>query len=56
MMSPFKMKKNIKEDSLIEIEKDDEIRKSIPETALWSEKSFAKTWMNKKEDDAWKDL
>jgi hypothetical protein len=41
-----------------EIIKDDEIvlKKSIPESALWSEKSLAKNWMNKEEDEIWKDL
>ena len=56
---PLDMRKDIKEgDKLIIIRKNDEIvlRKSIPESALWSEKSFAKTWLNKKEDEAWKDL
>ena len=56
---PLEMRKDIKEgDKLIVIRKDDEIilKKSIPETALWSEKSLAKTWLNKKEDEAWKDL
>jgi len=28
----------------------------IPESALWSEKSLSKTWFNKEEDEAWKDL
>ena len=32
------------------------LKKSIPESAILSEKSFAKTWLNKKEDEAWKDL
>ena len=56
---PLDMRKDINEgDKLIVIRKNDEIilKKSIPEMALWSEKSFAKTWMNKKEDEAWKDL
>jgi AbrB family looped-hinge helix DNA binding protein len=56
---PLDMRQDIKEgDKLIVIRKDDEIilKKSIPETALWSEKSLAKTWMNKEEDEAWKDL
>ncbi len=30
--------------------------KSIPESALLSEKSFTKTWLNKKEDEAWSHL
>jgi len=43
---------------LIVIKRDDEIilKKSISETALWSEKSLAKTWLNEEEDEAWKDL
>jgi len=56
---PQDLRKGIKEgDKLIIIRKDDEIimKKSIPETALLSEKSFAKTWLNKDEDEAWKDL
>lgn len=45
-------------DKLIVIRKDDEIilKKSIPESALLSEKSLAKNWLNKKEDEAWKNL
>lgn len=53
------MRKDIKEgDKLIVIRKDDEIilKKSIPESAILSEKAFGKTWLNKKEDEAWKDL
>ena len=56
---PLDMRQNIKKgDKLIVIRKDDEIilKKSIPETALWSEKSLAKTWLNKEEDEIWKDL
>lgn len=56
---PLDMRKDIKEgDKLILIKKDNEIiiKKSIPETALWSEKSLAKTWLNKEEDEIWKDL
>ena len=56
---PLDMRQNIKKgDKLIVIMKDDEIilKKSIPETALWSEKSLAKTWLNKEEDEIWKDL
>ena len=56
---PLDMRKDIKEgDKLIVIRKDDEIiiKKSIPETALWSEKSLAKTWLNKEEDEIWKGL
>ncbi|MEK6833723.1 MAG: AbrB/MazE/SpoVT family DNA-binding domain-containing protein [Nanoarchaeota archaeon] len=56
---PIDLRKGINEgDKLIVIRKDDEIilKISIPETALLSEKSFAKTWLNKEEDEAWKDL
>jgi len=56
---PLDMRKDIKEgDKLIVIRKENEIilKRSIPESALWSEKSLAKTWLNKEEDEAWKDL
>lgn len=56
---PLEMRKGINEgDKLIVIRKDDEIilKKSLPETLLWSHKSLAKTWLNKKEDEAWKHL
>jgi AbrB family looped-hinge helix DNA binding protein len=56
---PLEMRKDIKEgDKLIVIRKENEIilKKSIPESAILSEKSFAKTWLNKEEDEAWKDL
>ncbi len=56
---PLDMREDIKEgDKLIIIKKNDELilKKSIPETALWSEKSLAKTWINKEEDEIWKDL
>lgn len=56
---PLDMRKDIKEgDKLIVIRKENEIilKKSIPESAILSEKSFAKTWLNKEEDEAWKDL
>jgi AbrB family looped-hinge helix DNA binding protein len=56
---PLNMRQNIKEgDKLIIIQKDDEIilKKSIPESAIWSEKSLSKTWLNKEEDETWKDL
>ena len=56
---PLDLRKGInKGDKLIVIRKDDEIilKRSIPETAMWSEKSLAKTWLNKEEDEAWKDL
>ena len=56
---PLDMCKGIDEgDKLIVIRKEDEIilKKSIPETAFLSEKSFAETWFNKDENEAWKDL
>ena len=56
---PLDMREDIKEgDKLIIIRRDNEIilKKSIPESAILSEKSLAKTWLNKKEDEAWKDL
>ena len=56
---PLDMRKDIKEgDKLIVIRRDDEIiiKKSIPESALWSEKSLSRTWLNKEEDEIWKDL
>ena len=56
---PLDMRKDIKEgDKLIVVRSGDDIilKKSIPESALMSEKAFAKTWLNKKEDEAWKDL
>lgn len=56
---PLSMRQNIKEgDKLIVIQKEDEIilKKSLPEDAILSEKSFAKIWLNKKEDEAWADL
>ena len=56
---PLDMRGDIKEgDKLIVIRKDNEIilKKSIPESALWSEKSLEKTWLNKEEDRIWKDL
>ena len=56
---PLDMREGINEgDKLIIIKKDNEIilKKSIPESAILSEKSFAKIWLNKKEDEAWKDL
>ncbi len=45
-------------EKLIVIRKKDEIilKKSLPENALWSEKSLSKTWLNKEEDEIWKDL
>ncbi len=56
---PLDMRGDIKEgDKLIVIRKNNEIilKKSIPESALWSEKSLSKTWLNKEEDEIWKDL
>ena len=52
---PLDMRKDINEgDKLIVIRKDDEIilKKSIPETALMSERSLAKTWLSKEDDEA----
>jgi AbrB family looped-hinge helix DNA binding protein len=56
---PLEMRREIKEgDKLIIVQKDDEIilKKSLPENAILSEKSFAKNWLNKEEDEAWKNL
>jgi len=56
---PLDMRGDIKEgDKLIIIKRDNEIilKKSIPESAILSEKSFSRTWFNKEEDEAWKDL
>ena len=56
---PLDLRKGINEgDRLIVIRKDDEIilKKSINDLALLSEESFAETWLNNKEDKAWKDL
>ncbi len=56
---PLDMREGINEgDKLIVIRKDDEIilKKSINDLALLSEESFAETWLNEKEDKAWKDL
>jgi len=52
---PLDMRKDIKEgDKLIVIRKDDEIilKKEIPETALMSEKSLAKAWLSKEDEEA----
>jgi AbrB family looped-hinge helix DNA binding protein len=52
---PLEMRKDIKEgDKLIVIRKDDEIiiKKSIPETAILSEKAFAKNWLSKEDEKA----
>lgn len=32
------------------------LKKSVSEWTLLSEKSLAKTWLSKEEDEAWKDL
>jgi AbrB family looped-hinge helix DNA binding protein len=56
---PLDLRKGINEgDKLIVIRKDDEIilKKSVNDLALLSEESFAETWLNEKEDKAWKDL
>ena len=56
---PLDMRRDIKEgDKLIVIRKNDEIilKKSIPEWTILSEKSLAKNWLNREEDEAWKDL
>ena len=52
---PLDMRQDIKEgDKLIIIRKDDEIilKKSIPETAILSEKSLSKAWLSKEDEDA----
>ena len=52
---PLDLRKGIREgDKLIVIRKNDEIilKKSIPETALMSERSLAKTWLSKEDDKA----
>ena len=52
---PLDMRKDIKEgDKLIVIRKDDDIilKKSIPETAILSEKSLAKAWLSKEDEEA----
>lgn len=56
---PLEMRYDINEgDKLIVIRKNDEIilKKSINDLALLSEESFAETWSNEKEDEAWKNL
>ena len=56
---PIEMRKDILEgEKLIIVKRDNDIiiKKAIPEMALWSEKSLARTWLNKEEDEAWKDL
>ena len=52
---PLGMRKDIKEgDKLIVIRRDNEIvlKKSIPETALLSEKSLAEAWSSKEDEEA----
>ena len=52
---PLDMRKDIKEgDKLIVIRKENEIilKKSIPETAILSEKSLSKVWLSKEDEEA----
>jgi AbrB family looped-hinge helix DNA binding protein len=52
---PVDMREGIKEgDKLIVIRKDNEIilKKEIPETALMSEKSLARAWLSKEDEEA----
>ena len=52
---PLEMRKDIKEgERLIVIRKGNEIvlKKSIPETALLSEKSLSKAWFSKEDENA----
>ena len=52
---PLDMRKDIKEgDKLIIIRKDDEIilKRSIPETAILSERSLSKAWLSKEDEEA----
>ncbi len=56
---PLDLRKGINEgDKLIVIREGDEIilKKSIPETALWSEKSLAKAWLSKEDEKAFEYL
>ncbi len=56
---PVDIRKGINEgDKLIIIRKDNEIilKKPVSDLALLSEESFAETWLDKDEDEAWKDL
>jgi len=52
---PLEMRKDLKEgDKLIIIRRENEIilKKSIPETALMSEKAFAESWDSKEDEEA----
>ncbi len=52
---PLDMRNGIKEgEKLIVIRRDDEIilKKSIPETAILSEKSLSKAWLSKEDEEA----
>ncbi len=52
---PLDMRKDINEgDKLIVIRRDDEIilKKSIPEGAILSEKSFTRAWLSKEDEKA----
>ena len=52
---PLEMREDIMEgEKLIVIRKNDEIilKKSIPETAILSEKSLAKAWLSKEDEEA----
>lgn len=56
---PIDIRGDIKEgDKLIVMRRNDEIiiKKDVSDWAILSEKSFAKAWNNKEEDEAWKDL
>ncbi|HOW36795.1 MAG TPA: AbrB/MazE/SpoVT family DNA-binding domain-containing protein [Candidatus Pacearchaeota archaeon] len=56
---PLEMRKGFSEGGkLIVILKDNKIilKKFIPENAILSESSLAKTWFNKKENESWKYL
>lgn len=56
---PLEIREGIKEgDKLIVIRKNEDIiiKKSVDDSALLSEESFAETWLNEREDEAWKDL
>ena len=52
---PLDMRRDFKEgDKLIVIRRDNEIilKKEIPETAILSEKSLAKAWLSKEDEEA----